>query len=157
GFGNDQNAARVIPLWTTTQQYGDTGTARLFGTLGGDWDFGAAYPYTFGRRDIPTGIGAYKTSAEDLAIPGRLLNFSFSRYYSSADLDNGPLGPAWTHSFNWQLIDNSGLIQVKRGDGRRDAFTRNQDGTYAPPPNVFDVLTKHNTDPTSYTLTLKNQ
>ncbi|MEK6225545.1 MAG: RHS repeat-associated core domain-containing protein [Chloroflexota bacterium] len=155
GNGNVQDAMRVIPLWTAPQRYADTGTVRLFGSLGGDYDFGSAYPYTFGRRDIPTGIGAYKTSADDLSIPGRLLNFSFSRSYSSADVESGPLGPAWTHSFNWSLIDNAGLVQIKRGDGRRDAFIRNQDGTYAPPPNVFDVLTK-NGDST-FTLTLKNQ
>jgi RHS repeat-associated protein len=155
GNGNVQDAMRVIPLWTAPQRYSDSGSVRLFGSLGGDYDFGSAYPYTFGRRDIPTGIGAYKTSADDLSIPGRLLNFSFSRSYSSADVENGPLGPAWTHSFNWSLTDNAGLVQIRRGDGRRDSFTRNQDGTYAPPPNVFDVLTK-NGDST-FTLTLKNQ
>src|SRR5207249_1466033 len=94
GNGNDQSAVRVIPLWTTPQQYADTGTVRLFGTLGGDYDFGAAYPYTFGRGGIPTGIGAYKNSAEDLAIPGRLLNLSFSRFHNSADTTISSLGPA---------------------------------------------------------------
>jgi len=155
GVGNDQNTARVIPIWGRTLPYEDTGTTRLFGSLGGDWDFGTAYPYTFGRRDIPTGVGAYKTSAEDLAIPGRLLNFSFSRSYNSADTDASTLGPAWSHSFNWTLTENGGLVEVRRGDGRRDTFARNPDLTYASPPNVYDVLTK-NGDST-FTLTLKNQ
>jgi RHS repeat-associated protein len=155
GIGNTQNAVRVIPLWSATAQYQETGSVRLFGSLGGDYDFGAAYPYTFGRRDIPTGIGAYKTSAEDLAIPGRLLNLSFSRSYSSADNEIGLMGPAWTHSFNWALSDVGAYVQIRRGDGRRDAFQKNPDSSYAPPPNVFDVLTK-NGDST-FTLTLKNQ
>ncbi|HEY6202469.1 MAG TPA: RHS repeat-associated core domain-containing protein [Candidatus Limnocylindria bacterium] len=155
GAGNSQNAVRVIPLWPGAAPYQETGSVRLFGSLGGDYDFGAAYPYTFGRRDIPTGIGAYKTSAEDLAIPGRLLNLSFTRAYSSADTEIGLMGPAWTHSFNWALTDAGSFVQVRRGDGRRDSFTKNPDTSYAPPPNVFDVLTK-NGDST-FTLTLKNQ
>ncbi|MDQ2913449.1 MAG: discoidin domain-containing protein [Chloroflexota bacterium] len=155
GNGNDQNAARVIPLWTAPKQYVDTGTVRLFGSLGGDYDFGTAYPYTFGRGGIPTGIGAYKTSAEDLAVPGRLLNLSFSRSYNSADTTTSSLGPAWTHNFNWQLTDAGSFVQLRRGDGRQDTFTKNPDASYADPPNVFDVLTK-NGDST-FTLTLKNQ
>lgn len=155
GNGNDQNAVRVIPLWSAPQPYVDTGTVRLFGSLGGDYDFGAAYPYVFGQRGIPTGIGAYKTSAADFEIPGRLLNLSFSRTYNSADNTLSTLGPAWTHNFDWQLIDASSFVQLRRGDGRQDTFSRNQDGTYADPPNVFDTLTK-NGDST-FTLTLKNQ
>ena len=155
GNGNDQNAMRVIPLWTGSNPYVDTGTVRLFGSLGGDYDFGSAYPYTFGWQAMPTSIGAFKTSDQDLGIAGANLNFDFSRYYGSADVDTGPLGPAWTHSFNWSLLDNTTLVQIRRGDGRRDAFSQNQDGTYAPPPNVYDVLTK-NGDST-FTLTLKNQ
>ncbi|TME41841.1 MAG: exo-alpha-sialidase, partial [Chloroflexi bacterium] len=128
GIGNTQNAVRVIPVWGTTMPYADTGTARLFGTLGGDYDFGTAYPYTFGRRDIPTGIGAYKTSAEDLAIPGRLLNLSFTRSYSSADLSISPLGPGWTHNLGWQVTDAGSFAAVRRGDGRQDTFISNGNG-----------------------------
>ena len=156
GFGGgSENTMRVTPLWSQPNSFPDSGTVRLFGTLGGDWDFGTAYPYTFGKRDIPTGIGAYKTSAEDLAIPGRLLNFSFTRSYNSADVTSGPLGPGWNHNLNWSLVENAGLVEVRRGDGRSDYFSRNPDLSYAPPPNVFDVLTK-NGDST-FTLTLKNQ
>ena len=155
GQGNSQNAVRVIPLWPGPALYQETGSVRLFGSLGGDYDFGAAYPYTFGRRDIPTGIGAYKTSAEDLAIPGRLLNLSFSRSYSSADNEIGVIGPAWTHSFNWALTDATSFVQLRRGDGRRDTFARNPDLTYTSPPNVFDVLTKNGDN--TFTLKLKNQ
>src|SRR5439155_20862266 len=64
GVGNDQNTVRVIPLWGGPQLYVDSGTVRLFGSAGGDFDFGTPYQYTFGRRDIPTGVGAYKTSSE---------------------------------------------------------------------------------------------
>lgn len=155
GIGNDQNAVRVIPLWSEAKAYGDSATARLFGSAGGDWDFGTAYPHTFGARDIPTGVGAFKTAAQDLAIPGRLLDLSLTRSYTSADPSVGPLGAGWTHSFNSSVLENGALVEVRRGDGRRDAFTRGPDGTYAPPPNVFDVLTK-NAD-SSFTLTLKDQ
>jgi RHS repeat-associated protein len=155
GSGNSQNAVRVIPLWPGPAHYGDTGSVRLFGSLGGDYDFGAAYPYTFGSRDIPTSVGAFKTAVEDLSIPGRLLNLSFSRSYSSADNEIGVMGPAWTHSYNWALIDAGSYVQIRRGDGRRDAFAKNPDSSYAPPPNVFDVLTKNGDN--TFTLMLKNQ
>lgn len=155
GAGNDQNTVRVIPLWPAPSLYVDSGSVRLFGSAGGDFDFGTAYPYTFGRRDIPTGIGAYKTSAEDLAIPGRLLNFSFARSYNSADTDVSALGPAWVHGFTWALTEYGANVAIRRGDGRKDVFARQLDLTYLAPPNVFDVLTK-NGDST-FTLTLKNQ
>ncbi len=67
----------------------------------------------------------------------------------------GPLGPGWTHSHNWKLADNGASVVIRRGDGRQDTFTRNADGTYADPPNVFDTLAK-NADGT-FTLTLTSQ
>ncbi|HEV2251286.1 MAG TPA: LamG-like jellyroll fold domain-containing protein [Candidatus Limnocylindria bacterium] len=85
----------------------------------------------------------YTTAASDLTLPGRLLSFGFSRTYNSADLTPGPLGRGWTHSYNWTLSENGSLVVIRRGDGRQDSFTRNQDGTYADPPGVFDLLTQH--------------
>lgn len=126
-------------------------------------DAGGCCPYTFGKPDaaafspdpVNLATGSFTSNADDLVLPGRVLGFAFTRWYNSADDRAGPLGPGWTHSFNWSLTDNGATVELRRGDGRRDAFTRNPDETYANPPNVFDSLVK-NADGT-YTLTLTSQ
>ena len=126
-------------------------------------DFGAGFPYTFGvcgscgfsADPVSLATGSFTSHADDLVLPGRVLPFAFTRWYNSADATAGPLGPGWTHSFNWTLIDSGATVELRRGDGRRDTFTRNPDGTYADPPNVFATLVK-NGDGT-FTLTLTSQ
>jgi RHS repeat-associated protein len=133
---------------------------RDFGARG---DFGTSVPFTFGsdpngaysRDPVNLATGSLTAHADDLLMPGRVLGFAFTRWYNSADLLSGPLGSGWTHSYNWRLTDNTSTVEVRRGDGRRDLFTRNADGTYADPPGVFDALVK-NTDGT-FTLTLTTQ
>jgi RHS repeat-associated protein len=128
-------------------------------------DFGSSFPYTYGGAQfqngamspdpVNLGTGAFSSHSTDLAMPGRVIPFVFERWYNSADTASSPLGPSWTHSFHWRLTDSGGTVEIRRGDGRRDSFTRNLDGTYAAPPNVFDTLTK-NADAT-FTLTLTSQ
>jgi RHS repeat-associated protein len=157
GFGGTEDTVRVDGLWSDPRGYGDSGTARLFGSNGGDWDAGLAYADTFGLSHpaASTGSGVYTTSATDLSLPGRLLPLSFTRTYTSADLTPGPLGLGWTHAYNWKLTEFGTGVQIRRGDGRRDVFNRNTDGSYAPPVGVYSVLVKH-TDG-SFTLTEPNQ
>ena len=126
-------------------------------------DFGAAYGYTFGSDPnaamsadpVNLGTGVFTTHASDLSMPGRILSLAFGRWYNSADTTTGPLGPAWTHSYNWRVSDSGATVELRRGDGRRDTFTRNPDGTYANPPNVFDTFVKNGDG--SYTLTHSSQ
>jgi RHS repeat-associated protein len=133
---------------------------RDFGSRG---DFGTGVPFTFGTDPngayspdpVNLATGSLTAHADDLLMPGRVLGLAFTRWYNSADLLSGPLGPGWTHSYHWKLTDNTSTVEVRRGDGRRDLFTRNADGTYADPPGVFDTLTK-NADGT-FTLTLASQ
>ncbi len=129
----------------------------------GTADFGAGSPYAYGAcptcaisaDPVNLATGSFTSHADDLDIPGRILGLSFTRWYNSADPTPGPLGFAWTHSFNWTLTDNGTSAIVRRGDGRQDTFTRNQDGSYIGSPNVFDTLAK-NVD-NSFTLTLTSQ
>jgi RHS repeat-associated protein len=125
------------------------------GDFGSDKPFGFAPWNAYSPQQVNLGSGNFVNSAEDLAMPGRLLGFSFVRSYNSADLGSSALGPAWTHSYNWQLTDNGTTVLIRRGDGRLDLFTRNPDLSYTAPTGIFDVLVK-NPD-TTYTLTLKNQ
>jgi RHS repeat-associated protein len=125
------------------------------GDFGSDKPFGFALWNAYSPQQINLATGNFVNSAEDLAMTGRLLGFSFVRSYNSADPGTSSLGPAWTHSYNWQLTDNGTTVLIRRGDGRLDLFTRNPDLSYAAPTGIFDVLVK-NPD-TTYTLTLKNQ
>lgn len=157
---------RFVAFWSgaTNLVTGDTnGFSDVFLRDRGPVDVGAAAPYTYGddpngaytNEGVNIGTGVYTTAAVDLALPGRLLPFMFTRSYNSSDATSGPLGPAWSYSFYWKVSDAGGYLTLRRGDGQRDLFTRNADGTYAAPPNVFDTLIK-NGDGT-FTLTLKNQ
>lgn len=143
GFGGTEDTLRVVPLWTGPQQYARTGTVRMLGSAGSDLDAASAFPYNFGDAAAGLGAGGYSTRQTDLALPGRLLPLSFTRSYNSADTGSSTLGRGWTHSFDWSITENGDLVTLKRGDGQRDRFTRNPDGTYAKPPGVFDVLTKN--------------
>jgi RHS repeat-associated protein len=109
----------------------------------------------FSKDPVNIATGNFLHHANDLALPGRLLGLSFTRWYNSADPTTGPLGPAWTHSYNWKLTDLGASVSVRRGDGRVDTFTRNPDLSYAAPVGVFDTLVKNGD--TTYTLTLPNQ
>jgi RHS repeat-associated protein len=134
-----------------------SGTAAPYGVvedvLASANDFAAAYAYTFGGLNLAS--GAYFTSADDLAMPGRLLAFSFTRSYNSGDGRVGPLGPGWTHSYDWAITEDPSAAHLRRGDGRRDDFTPSGGGTYIAPPNVYDVLVKNGDN--SYTLTTTSQ
>ena len=122
---------------------------------GTDKPLGLAPWNAYSPQQVNLASGNFVNHAEDLAMPGRLLGFSFLRSYNSADPSGGPLGPGWTHSYNWQLTDSGATVTIRRGDGRLDTFTANPDLSYTAPLGVFDALVK-NPDAT-FTLTLTNQ
>ena len=99
-------------------------------------------------------MGGDTTAQTDLVLPGRLLPLAVTRTYNFADFGSGPLGPGWTHSYDWSASENGTLVTIKRGDGRRDQFTWTGSG-YAAPLGVSDTLTKNGDG--SFTLTTRNQ
>jgi RHS repeat-associated protein len=156
GFGGAENTTRVVPLWSASLPYAQSGTVRLFGSAGGDIDPGSAYPFNYGDAQSQLGAGGYQRQQLDLALPGRLLPLSFIRTYNSADENRaGALGPGWRHSFEWSVSDLGATVILQRGDGARDRYTRNQDGSYSRPPGVFDTLVKNSDG--SFTLTTPGQ
>ena len=127
-------------------------------------DFGATYPFTFGGDEkdckfscAPTkpGTGSYTTQATDFTLPGRILSVSFTRTYNSDDKAGGPFGYAWSHNYHWRLRDYGTSVEIRGGDGSRDVYTQNPDGSYADPPDVFATLVKNGDG--SFTLTQKGQ
>ena len=149
---NRNSPAGGSSVWWSLELYDELVPGQDAGTEKLGWRSDGAF--SAGSVNIATGnFFTYETT--DLAMPGRLLGVSFTRSYNSADGTAGPLGPGWTHSFNWTLTDAGTSVDVRRGDGRVDRFSQNPDLSYAPPFGVFDTLVK-NGDLT-YTLTLKNQ
>ncbi len=140
-------------------------------------DFGAAYSYAFGAypnglvvNSVNLGTGSLTLSATDLALPGRLLGFAFTRWYNSADTRTSPLGPGWTHSYNWSMtvLNANGDVELRRGDGSRDTYVwvpperippadggGTIPGYWVQPVGTFATFVK-NADG-SYTLTQTNQ
>jgi RHS repeat-associated protein len=158
----------VIAFWSYASNLvsGDTNATRdiyVHDRSGPAPDTGTAVPFSFGHPmaaassldPVNLATGSFTSHGDDLVMPGRVLGLAFTRWYNSADDQTGPLGPAWTHSYNWTLTDAGATVDIRRGDGRRDTFTRNPDATYAHPPDTFDVLVK-NGDGT-FTLTLTSQ
>jgi RHS repeat-associated protein len=119
--------------------------------------FGSSSQYSRSSNEpINLATGNYFYHHQDLSIPGRGLPLTIARNYNSLDSYSGPFGTGWTFNYNMNLtvIAGNGNILVKREDGRRDLYILNPDGTYSPPPSVYDTLTK-NADG-SYTLEMKN-
>lgn len=146
----------VSPPTSRSQIFVNVQTARTR-AFGEDfpWTRGACAHCAMSKDPVNLGTGSLTAQATDLAMPGRVLGFAFTRWYNSADPRFGALGPGWTHSYDWKIVDRSAFIDLRRGDGRVDRYTRNPDGSYAPPVNVFDVLTKNGNG--TFTLTLTSQ
>src|SRR5579883_2307262 len=110
-----------------------------------------------GGSGVNTYTGAYSYSHTDVAIAGRGPAPQFTRAYNSNDTRVGPLGPGWTHSYAMRLVrpaSGSTSIVLVGPQGRSDTYTRQADGSYAPPAGVFATLAA-NTNGT-YTVTAKD-
>lgn len=95
---------------------------------------------------VNTATGNFFHEEVDLSIASRGIPLTFSRYYNSMDKREGPLGPAWTHSYNIVLTQDpcSGLVSVRWGDGRTDYWNSNGQGGYEPnTPGLYDILVEN--------------
>jgi YD repeat-containing protein len=107
---------------------------------------------------VNTTTGNYYSTLTDLAVPGRGLSFVFTRNYNSQDTYSGPMGYAWTHSYNISLaVDGgTGVASIKQADGHQDFYNPGTGGTFTPQTRgLFNTLEKYGDN--SFTLTFKNQ
>jgi YD repeat-containing protein len=92
---------------------------------------------------IPT-IGMVSHRVVDLYIPGRGIDFSFERRYSSHDsLVGGPLGFGWDHVYNARLAISQGgaKVTLHDGNGREDVYTTTLPSTvYAAPRGTYTLF-----------------
>lgn len=84
----------------------------------------------------------------DLKIPGRGIDFEFTRTYRSRLNFDGPLGFGWDHNYNKRLVTmDGGNVRRFDGNARYDDYKRDANGVYISPAGKFDRL-RRNSDET---------
>lgn len=67
--------------------------------------------------------GEFRCQQTDLAIPGRMLDFAWTRTYRSRTSPDTAQGAGWDFSFNVSLAQNGdGTLTLRPGNGRADTF-----------------------------------
>ena len=97
--------------------------------------------------------GEFQTSAVDLQIQGRGLDFTWARKYRSRLGPNTAMGNGWDFSYNIYLEQAGSDLVLHDGNSRRDTYLLQTDGTWAA-DEFFRVL-EQNPD-NSYTLTFSD-
>jgi|GEM_PF-3244127 len=104
-----------------------------------------------GEGDVPgtvgdpvfIGTGEVYANETDLAIPGRGIDFKWTRSYRSRYSYDGPMGYGWDHAYNRRLDfpeDPEEGIRLMNGDARVDTYEPQFDGTYISPRGFFNKL-----------------
>ncbi|HEX4608629.1 MAG TPA: tandem-95 repeat protein, partial [Urbifossiella sp.] len=110
-------------LLTAVTPDGESGsaTAQLVHTIEEDATYPVAHTIVKG---VDISDGHLTMSAVDVSVPGRGLDLTFARSYSSAGNESGgPLGAGWTDNYNVTLADdNDGHYTVIGGDGSGNTF-----------------------------------
>jgi YD repeat-containing protein len=90
---------------------------------------------------VYTHSGEFFLQTTDLSIPGRGLDFEFTRTYRSQVEYDGPLGHGWDFAFNARLTPLGSDVKVHDGAGRvEDVFGRIDTTHFSSPPGVYAVL-----------------
>lgn len=109
---------------------------------------------TAGLTDpVRLSTGEWHQRFEDLRIPGRGMDFIWSREYRSQIGPNSPQGNGWDTSYNVLIQRAGSYILLCNGTGRLDRYTLQPDNTWAH-SEFFQSITR-NPDGT-YTLTFSN-
>jgi RHS repeat-associated protein len=100
----------------------------------------------FNGDPVNMATGNFNHEQVDLKVPGRGMNFEFSRNYNSLDTRSGPLGIGWRHSFNIYL-DNitESTATMNYSDGKSIEYEKDPaSGTFrAQYPGFYEILVKN--------------
>ena len=90
--------------------------------------------------------GAFFKSETDLAVRGRMMGISWSRFYRSDIGYNGPLGHGWVGHYYQRAVFDSGSsdIQWYTPDGRKEVFP-DVTGGFSSPVGVYVRATRETT------------
>ncbi|MBN2018890.1 MAG: RHS repeat protein [Sedimentisphaerales bacterium] len=86
--------------------------------------------------------GEYRETVVDLRIPGRGLDFIWSRTYRSRTGSNTSTGNNWDYSYNIYIEPAGRDFIVHDGSGRRDLYRHQADGTWVT-DGLFRVLSRN--------------
>src|SRR5437870_8644797 len=100
------------------------------------------HPIDYPGDPVNSASGDFFHSHTDIAIPGRGVPLSFTRYYHSGSTINHYLGNGWTHSYDMYLEFPAGGVKVFYPDGHAVVFTLSG-GNYVPRAGVFDTLVQN--------------
>lgn len=94
--------------------------------------------------EVSSGNYIYTQRAFSIAGLGPALDLTLT--YNSQDLRRGPFGQGWVHSYEQRIIETTNAVDIfaicAQGNGKRERFTKNPDGSYAPPSHFKMALTK---------------
>ncbi|MBU1087978.1 MAG: hypothetical protein KKD05_10760 [Candidatus Omnitrophica bacterium] len=91
-------------------------------------DFAEANPPFCDEEGEPVNVftGNFGYNMQDFFIPARGLPFSFTRYYNSKDVYEGPFGSGWSHSYNVNLYEvqdgSDSFVMLRNYDGSTQTF-----------------------------------
>lgn len=122
---------------------------QAWGGFGSPWGSSGGNRYSgYSHDPINMAIGNYAYQVTDITIPGKGVGLEYVRSYNSQDAAATRLGVGWRDNFDARLSFDQGNhatanVTAISEDGRQDDFARNADGTYSPPPSLFDALTRN--------------
>lgn len=92
---------------------------------------------------ISTFTGEFEVQVTDMRIPGRGIDFVWTRSHSSSTYYNhSEFGTAWSCRYFMQLSElSNGDINYEDGAGRIDLYTDNGNGTWTPGAHQYKSLT----------------
>lgn len=80
-------------------------------------------------RILPA-TGELQFEEEDLVVPGRGLDFVWTRTYRSRSGRNSVMGGNWSHGYDISCVPASGGMEVRDGTGRGDIYFPGTNGVY---------------------------
>lgn len=83
--------------------------------------------------------GNYVSDIQEIHFPGQPA-LSFVRHYNSLYLQEGPMGPGWSHNYEVSLELGEGILDLTMGDGWKERFTLGEGGIYTSRHNRFHCI-----------------
>ena len=99
-------------------------------------------PSGYWGEPVNSATGAFWTEQTDARLAGLGIPFRFTRYYSSDDTTEGPLGPGWSDSLDASLSVNGTNVLLHSENGQQPTYTEQTEGNYLGSPGARSVLTK---------------
>jgi RHS repeat-associated protein len=139
--------------WTWAQAYSAT-TASLIAipplpaaipqgqTYGGPGGLDSINPAGYWGEPVDSATGAFWTEQTDAHLAGLGVPFQFTRYYTSADTTEGPLGPGWSDSLDASLSASGTTVVLHSENGQQTTYTEQLEGNYLGAPGTRSVLTR---------------